>query len=238
VREVQGVIHGIVKDTADPAKLGRVKLQLPTLDTDYESGWVPVATPMAGPSRGFFFSPEIGDEVLVAFDNGHIDLPYVIGFLYNGSQKPPETELKNRVILTPGGNTLRFEDKDGAKKVILKTDSSFVLEMDENAKKITLSDAGSETITITANDSKIKIEAGAKVVINAPQIELEENAAHPVVFGDSLVNYLDNILKIAIDTHMHPGQMALGILPVTPMIPAVPVPPATTAINSVKVKTG
>ena len=238
MREVQGVIHGIVKDTADPAKLGRVKLQLPTLDTDYESGWVPVATPMAGPSRGFFFSPEIGDEVLVAFDNGHIDLPYVIGFLYNGSQKPPETELKNRVILTPGGNTLRFEDKDGAKKVILKTDSSFVLEMDENAKKITLSDAGSETITITANDSKIKIEAGAKVVINAPQIELEENAAHPVVFGDSLVNYLDNILKIAIDTHMHPGQMALGILPVTPMIPAVPVPPATTAINSVKVKTG
>lgn len=238
MREVQGVIHGFIKDTADPSSLGRVQLRLPTLDADYQSSWVPIATPMAGPSRGFFFSPEVGDEVLVAFDNGQIDHPYVIGFLYNGSQKPPETELKNRVILTPGGNTLRFEDKDGAKKVILKTDAGFVLEMDEQANKITLSDAGSEVITLTAQDGKIKIEAGAKVVINAPQIELEENASHPVVFGDLLQNYLDNMMKIAFDSHIHPGEMALGILPVTPAPPVPPMPPATTAINSVQVKTG
>jgi phage baseplate assembly protein gpV len=180
----------------------------------------------------------VDDEVLVAFDNGQIDHPYVIGFLYNGSQNPPETELKNRVILTPGGNTLRFEDKDGDKKVILKTEAGFVLEMDENNKKITLSDAGSEIITITSQDSKIKIEAGAKVVINAPQIELEENASHPVVFGDILQNYLDNMMKVVFDAHMHPGEMALGIFPITPAPPVPPMPPATTAINSVQVKTG
>jgi uncharacterized protein involved in type VI secretion and phage assembly len=238
MREVQGVVHGFIKDTKDPDKLGRVKLRLPMLDPDYESGWVPIASPMSGDSRGFFFSPEVDDEVVVAFDNGHIDHPYVIGFLYNGSQKPPETELKNRVILTPGGNTLRFEDKDGAKKIVLKTSAGFLLEMDEQAKKITLSDAGSEVMTFTAQDGKIKIEAGMKVVINAPAIELEEGATHPVVFGDSLVNYLDNTLKIALDTHLHVGQLALGILPVTPMKPAVPVPPATSAINSLKVKTG
>lgn len=240
MRDVKGVLRGIVTDTQDPRNLGRIRLRIPTLESGsaYESQWIPVASPMSGPARGFFFSPEVGDEALVAFDNGNIDHPYVIGYLYNGQQKPPETELKNRVMLTPGGNTLRFEDKDGAKKVVLKTDAGFMLEMDEAARRITITDAGSESITITATDGKIKVQAGMKVVIEAPQIELTEGATHPLVFGDVLLTYLNSMMKTAFDGHTHAGQMALGILPVTPQPPNALMPTTPVPLNSERVKTG
>jgi uncharacterized protein involved in type VI secretion and phage assembly len=241
MRDQNGVLRAIVRDTRDPSDLGRVKLNIPSFDPNYLTGWVPIASPMTGPSRGFFYSPEVGDEALLAFDNGEIDHPYVIGFLYNGQQKPPETERKNRVILTPGGNTLRFEDKDDAKKVILKTSGGYVLEMDESedAQKISLSDASGESITLTVQDGKIKIQAESKVVVEAPKVELvDEGATHPLVFGDVLLRYLDTTLNTALQTHLHPGQMALGILPVTPAPPVVPFPQATSAINSQKATTG
>ena len=56
--------------------------------------------------------PEPGDEVLVAFQDGKFDSPYVVGFLWNGEQVSPEDTPHNRVIVTPGGHQLRFEDKD------------------------------------------------------------------------------------------------------------------------------
>lgn len=240
MRGQNGVLRAIVRDTRDPENLGRVRLSIPTFDPNYLTGWVPIASPMTGGSRGFFYSPEVGDEALLAFDNGQIDHPYVIGFLYNGQQKPPETERKNRVILTPGGNTLRFEDKDGAKKVILKTAVGYVLEMDEEAKKISLSDADGESITLTVDDGKIKIEAGSKVVIQAPKVELvDEGATHPLVFGDNLLDYLNNHLNVDLHSHTHPGQMALGIFPVTPMTPIpLSIRSAPDSINSDKATTG
>jgi uncharacterized protein involved in type VI secretion and phage assembly len=88
------------------------------------------------------FSPEKGDEVLVGFDNGNFDHPYVIGFLHNGKQKPPEKERKNRVILTPGGHTLRFEDKDNEKKVILKSSGDLQITLDDKNKSIELRGGG------------------------------------------------------------------------------------------------
>jgi uncharacterized protein involved in type VI secretion and phage assembly len=238
VREVQGVMQGFVSDTLDPEQLGRVKLRMPTLDQDYVSGWAFVASPMSGPSRGFFYSPEVGDEVLVAFEHGNIDHPYVIGYLYNGRQKPPESELTNRVILTPGGNTLRFEDKDGEKKIVLRTSAGMVLEMDEKGQKVTLSDAGGETITLSVKDGQILIDAGSKAIVNAPKIELVQGSTEPVILGNILSNYLDNILNTALVTHLHAGQMCLGILPVTPAPPSTPIPPATAVIKSQRVTTG
>ena len=74
------------------------------------------------------------------------------------------------------------------------------------------------------------------MVVEAPQIELVDGAAHPLVFGDSLLSYLNNLVMI-FSTHTHPGETCLGI-PVTPMIPPQPFPTATPDLLSVKVKTG
>ena len=91
--------------------------------------------------------------------------------------------------------------------------------------------------TRRGRDGKIKIQATTKVVVEAPQIELVENATHPLVFGDDLLTFLNQMINIY-TTHTHPGELALGVFPVTPMTPVPPMPPATPALLSVKVKTG
>ena len=80
------------------------------------------------------------------------------------------------------------------------------------------------------------MQATAKVIVEAPQIELVDGASHPLVFGDSLLSYLNKLVTI-FSTHMHPGETCAGI-PVTPMIPTPPFPPATPDLLSVKVRTG
>jgi len=97
-----------------------------------------VAAPLAGKQRGVFFMPEIDDEVLVAFEHGSFDHPYIIGFLWNGVDTPPESNPDNRVVVTPGGHTLRFEDGDGGKKVILKSSSGQTITLDDSDGSITL----------------------------------------------------------------------------------------------------
>ena len=76
---VAGVATGIVSANTDPDQLGRVKLRLPWREDDFETDWVRIAVPMAGGGRGTYFLPEIGDEVLVAFDRDDIRYPYVLG---------------------------------------------------------------------------------------------------------------------------------------------------------------
>jgi uncharacterized protein involved in type VI secretion and phage assembly len=183
---------------------GRVQVEFPWLDQAYQSHWAPIATPLAGKERGQFFMPEVGDEVLVAFEHGDFDHPFVVGFLWNGVDKPPETELKNRVILTPGKHTLRFEDKDGAKKIVLKSSDGHHVTLDDEGKKITVSDSdGNNKMVIDITGGKIKIEAGTEVTVEAPLIHLVDSSTHPLVFGDILQSFLSAIV-IAFNSHTHP----------------------------------
>ena len=68
-------------------------------------------------------------------------------------------------------------------------------------------------------------------------VELVENASHPVVFGDELMNYLNQVVQ-TYQSHVHPGEVALGVFPVAPAPPQPPLPPPTPALNSTKVKAG
>lgn len=150
----KGVLIGIVKDVTDPSGEGRVKLSYPTLGSTAQSGWVPVSTMLAGKDRGAWFMPEVDDEVLVAFDNGRFDHPYVVGFLWNGKDTPPETDTRNRVIKTPGGHQLRFEDTPGSKKVIVKTDGGLTITMDDTAKSIEIRGGGR---AVTMQNGQLRI---------------------------------------------------------------------------------
>jgi phage baseplate assembly protein V len=148
-----GVMIGLVKSVEDPAGQGRVQLTFPTMG-GVTSAWAPVASELAGNDRGAWFMPELNDEVLVAFDHGEFDHPYVIGFLWNGNDKPPDTEVKNRIIKTPGGHQLRFEDKDGARKVILKTDGGLAITMDDAQQSIEIR-GGGRTLLMKAGQLRI-----------------------------------------------------------------------------------
>ncbi|MBO4341068.1 MAG: hypothetical protein J5835_06540 [Bacteroidales bacterium] len=75
---------------------------------DDSSPWIRMATPMATNGGGMYFSPAVGDEVMVDFENGNIERPYVVGALY--SKNVPAPDEGSRVIVSPNGHTIKMSD--------------------------------------------------------------------------------------------------------------------------------
>jgi hypothetical protein len=115
-RQCFGVVTGVVVSVADPLPLGRVRVRVPSIDSIEPLPWARVATPMAGFTgslpHGAYFAPQMGTEVLVAFENGDLDSPYVIGSLWNASAPPPVPSplTQMRMIRTPLGNQIMLTD--------------------------------------------------------------------------------------------------------------------------------
>jgi phage baseplate assembly protein gpV len=107
-----GVAVGKVINLVDPLMLGRVQVQLPFIDSLDLSPWARIAQPMAGISHGFYFIPNINDEVLVAFEQGDVNAPYIIGALWNSLAPPPlRSPLPQiRAIRTLAGNQIVFTE--------------------------------------------------------------------------------------------------------------------------------
>lgn len=188
-----GIALGVVTNNQDDERLGRVKVRFPWLGERHESDWVRVATLMAGKERGTFFLPEVGDEVVVAFDHGDIDYPYVLGTLWNGVDTPPETneDGKNNVkkIKSRSGHEMIFDDASGKEKVEIHTKAGHAIVLDDGGKvvqintqgglKITLDD-NSKAMEMVAGKNSIKMEAGGttiscngKLAIDATSIEMK-----------------------------------------------------------------
>ena len=106
--KIDGVVVGIVKSLPD--NLGRIEVYFPWLSDNNKSYRARVATLMAGPNRGSWFMPELEDEVLVAFEQDDVNHPYIIGFLWNGQDKPPKTDPKIRLIRSVNGHEIEIYD--------------------------------------------------------------------------------------------------------------------------------
>jgi uncharacterized protein involved in type VI secretion and phage assembly len=129
-RGQHGVMQAIVTDIKDPENLGRVKIKLPMYSDTYQSGWARVVALGAGQNRGTYLLPEVGDEVLVAFENGETDQPYVLGGLYNGKDKPegdqvgnPDGKVQKRVFLSRTGMRFEYIEKPDAEELVISTSS-------------------------------------------------------------------------------------------------------------------
>ena len=166
MKRIPGVVVGIVKSLTDDGGQGRLQLEFPHLPGGPKSGMAPVAAALAGKNRGAFLMPEKDDEVLVAFEQGDINHPYIVGFLWNGVDTPPETDPKTRVLLTPGGHTLRFQDGDDNKKVILMSSSGHKITLDDtqSGQTMTLQTNGNQTVTMDDNKKSITIKGGGQTV--------------------------------------------------------------------------
>jgi len=181
-RSAPGVAAGIVTNNQDPDGLGRVKLRFPWLSDNNETDWVRIATLMAGSERGSFFLPEVGDEVLVAFEYGDINHPFVIGALWNGTASPPETNsdgLNNiRKIKSRSGHEIIFNDDDTAQQEKIEIHSNaghrVVLDDSSGQEKIEIIDkTGSNKMTIDSVKNSISIESAMQLKIKANVVEIE-----------------------------------------------------------------
>lgn len=177
-----GVVIGEVVDNYNENRAGRVCVSIHTRDKDANIlKWARVAMPYMGKQWGHFFFPEIGDQVLVVFEQGNIERPYIIGCI----PKDNDTYLKGVVsennehkkIQTKHGNTLYFHDAaegDGVNdKIQLFTsgDSKKLgghgLEMNNEKKQILLKDAEENCkLEMKTEKGQITIKAAEKLTIN------------------------------------------------------------------------
>ncbi|WP_151735267.1 phage baseplate assembly protein V [Paenibacillus tengchongensis] len=180
---IYGVLTGIVikndavNDKEKPGP-GRVKVKIPLLGMA-ESNWARIASLMTGKGRGIFFLPEVDDEVLVAFENGDVNRPYVIGSLWNGKDEPPETNAdgKNnlRVVKTRSGHLVEFSDKAGEERIRLISAKGHAILLDDKSgsESIQIIDkAGKNKIVIQTKDNKVSIISGKDLEISAPSGKL------------------------------------------------------------------
>jgi phage protein D/phage baseplate assembly protein gpV len=164
-----GVVVGIVTDNDDPLGQGRVKLRFPALSADYESFWSRVAAPGNGAARGMVWIPEVNDEVLVAFENGDRERPFVVGGLWNGTDAPPPIEVDNgrlngRHLVSRDGNQVFMWDKPSNSTLGMSTAGSEVILLLNRLDK-ELSGTSDGKIVLTAT-SDIEINATGKVKIS------------------------------------------------------------------------
>ena len=191
-RESDGFITGLavgeVTDNQDPDNLARVRVRLNWHTGGDTSYWARPAMPMAGNDRGTYFLPEIGDEVLVAAEDGDPSHLYVLGMLWSGKRVPPAANDDGanniRLVKSRSGHTVRFNDDTSAPEVEVRlTDGKRVL-LDKDG--ITLDDANQNVITFKASSGAIEISASQKLSLKAPTVSIEATASMDVKSSGTL----------------------------------------------------
>jgi uncharacterized protein involved in type VI secretion and phage assembly len=200
-RRIYGVAPAEVIANTDSRGEGRVQLKLPWLP-GYEP-WARVAMPMAGSDRGMFFIPQVGDEVLVAFGQGDVRDPFVVGSLWNGRDDPPATGMTDpvakRVIKTPAGHVLTFDDAERSIEVetadgqrLVMDAQKIELDAGSGAAKLTLEASGNVTIKATAkleaSGSTVKVDGTATAEVHGASLDLKGDATCAISAGIVRVN--------------------------------------------------
>ena len=143
-----------VTDNEDPNNLGRIRVQFDwqaLLDDEMMTPWLRMAQPYAGGGKGFSFIPEIGEEVMIDFEGGNAERPYVKGTLYNGVGDPDSKWLPNnnssnqiKAIRTRNGHTIEIHDEgnDGYIRIYDNEKENYILTFSTDEKLIKLESTG------------------------------------------------------------------------------------------------
>jgi phage protein D/phage baseplate assembly protein gpV len=185
-RFFNSVVPAIVTNINDPDNKGRVKVKFPWMNENLESAWARVATIGAGNQRGLLWLPEVEDEVLVAFEHGDFNRPYVIGSLWNGKDAPPDSwtnaaqngKSEQRTIKTRVGHTIRFVDGPSDKYIeIVDSAQGTTIKLDANTNKLSINSKDEISIE-TQTNLKIKTSGNSEI----------ESTGNVTVKGNGKVN--------------------------------------------------
>lgn len=175
-KPVGDVQPALIVDNVDPEGLGRVKAQFYWQVAPESTPWIRVANTMAGNGKGavqgFYFIPEIDDEVMIGFEDNNPDKPFVMGSVYHKKVAPSEwKDDKNeiKVIRTRNGNQIYLLDKDGKEEI-----------------KILNKDVGDPTNLISLSmdgEGKITIETKGELVMKAKSIDMNAEEGIKITSG-------------------------------------------------------
>ena len=184
-----GVYTGIVTNVQDPQGLGRVRITLPWSEgasAAYEI-WARLAVPMAGHQRGLWLVPDVGDEVVVAFQGGDPSSPVVIGSLWNGKDAPPESmdgagRNDRKVLCSRNGVRITLDDQEGRERFQVETPGGQTLVLEDGPGEVTIADQNGNSIKLTTGGVKVvasaRVEVAASIVrISAGMVEMDTGMA-------------------------------------------------------------
>ncbi|MFF0742986.1 VgrG-related protein [Streptomyces sp. NPDC004111] len=172
------VANALVTDVQDPLKQGRVKLTFPWLDDAYVSDWARTVQ-LGGKGGGGIFPMDVGDEVLVGFDRGALDHPFVIGGLYNGRDKPTvvsdvplhdglrKQATRHTVSDRKGNRVDLLSQQTGGRKQgvrIATGNDKLVVNLDRTKTEITVDSSGAVKIK---GGRSVSVDAGTDLTLSA-----------------------------------------------------------------------
>jgi phage protein D len=200
------IVVGVVTNNDDPDTQGRVRVRYPALSDDAEGWWARVVAPGAGGARGLLTLPDVGDEVLVAFEHESEQHPYVLGSVFNGQALPGDlaqtdgsfglfSEKKlvvtagdaiaitgaKALTLTASGDALLTTDADGdgpPGQVSISSKGSLSLSSKQDASVAATTSLGLTAKTSITLDAgtTLEISGEGQVTIKAASIKLEATA--------------------------------------------------------------
>ena len=244
-----GKYRGFVVDNEDPEQKGRLRLRVPSVFAGETTAWALPCLPFGGTTdQGFFMIPEVDAQVWVEFEEGNLHQPIWTGVFWQGGGDIPTEAAKTppttRVIKTPSGHTLQFDDEDGSEQFRLAHPAGSAITIDENGtidlvnpsgEHLILDASGSEVILECSNGNKLSMNSrgttvedpnGNSIELSAGGITISASAsitlsAPQVALGGSggepLIKAATFLSWLA--THTHPCTA-----PGTPSGPPVPPP--------------
>ena len=181
---------GVVTNNDDPKKLGRIKVNMPTLSNSQESTWARLVTPGAGENKGLAWIPDVGDEVLVLFEHEDVNYPLVIGGLWSEDAGPADS---SNLVDSGKGTTMRIDTHEKMGLIIMDKPDDTSLQIGDQDNHISISKTDAKAIIKSSNEinlegvnisidadaninlkssANIKIEAGGVVEIKGSVIQL------------------------------------------------------------------
>lgn len=177
-----GVYPAIVTDIVDRDGLGRVEVKFPWLGENGAGdvrAWATLVSPYADDDQGLQIMPAVDTQVVVAFEAGVLQRPYVVGASWNGKESLPESpEAPNnkRLLQSRSKSRLEFDDTEGAEKVTISTDRGHKVVLDQGADEITITHENGCFVKLDAG-GKVSIKANSSVDVTAPALNVHASTA-------------------------------------------------------------
>jgi len=172
-----GVYPAIVTDLVDDDRLGRVEVRFPWLGADGDRdvrAWATLCSPYADNDQGLQVLPEVGSQVVVAFEAGNLRRPYIIGASWNGQAKlPTDPQRSNdiRVLRSRAGSRLEFDDARSGPSVTVTTRSGHRVVLDDRAQEVTVRHANGCALHID-QAGRVEIRANVSLDVTAPSVNV------------------------------------------------------------------